>query len=253
MTDSVNLSADLGEGFGRYAMADDMAMLDIVSSANIACGFHAGDPRIMHRTVEACVQRGVAIGAHPGFPDLVGFGRRALAVSPQEVYADVLYQVGALSGFARVHGARLGHVTPHGALGGLTRRDEAVAEAFVQAIQDFDPSIRVVSREGHLTEHAERAGLPIGYSGFADRAYQDSGELVPRDRPGAVIKDPATVAARVVRMVRDGVVTSESGKDIPVRCNSVVVHGDTADSVALARAVADSLRADGVSIADLSD
>jgi len=253
MTDSINLSADLGEGFGRYSMADDMAMLDIVSSANIACGFHAGDPRIMHSTVQACVERGVAIGAHPGLPDLVGFGRRALASSPHEVYTDVLYQLGALSGFARAHQGRIAHITPHGALGALTRRSEPVARAFVQATRDFDASIRVVSREGHLTELAASSGLPVGYSGFADRAYQDDGELVPRDRPGAVITEAAAVAARVVRMVREGVVSSETGKDIPVRCDSIVVHGDTPDAVALARSVVASLQEDGVSVAALAD
>jgi len=252
MTDAINLSADLGEGFGRYSMADDESMLDIVSSANIACGFHAGDPRIMRDTVTACIERGVDIGAHPGLRDLVGFGRRELAYTSDDVYTDVLYQVSALDGMVRAQGGRMRHVTPHGALGKMTRQSEKLAEAFVQAISDLDRSLRIVSREGYLTTAAESAGLPVGYSGFADRAYNDDGELVPRQEPGAVITDEQAVVSRVLRMVREGVVSSQTGKDLRISCNSIVVHGDTPGSVALAMSIAVGLRENGVSIQSLA-
>ncbi|WP_028927656.1 LamB/YcsF family protein [Pseudonocardia acaciae] len=253
MNGSINLTADLGEGFGAYRMADDTAMLDLVSAANIACGFHAGDPRIMERTVRACVERGVSIGAHPGLPDLVGFGRRTLDCTPHEAYTDVLYQLGALSAFVRAHGGRIAHVTPHGQLGHLTRRREDIADAVARAARAFDEEIRVVSREGYLTEAAHRAGLRTGHVGFADRAYGDDGELVSRTLPGAVIDDPDEVVARVVRMARERRVVTTGGRELEIKCDTVLVHGDTPGSVRLARAVAEGLAAAGVAIRPLED
>lgn len=248
MSDRINLAADLGEGFGRYVLGDDDAMLDLISSANIACGFHAGDPRIMRRTVAACLERGVAIGAHPGLPDLVGFGRRTVDCTADEVHTDVLYQLGALAAFARAAGGSVTHLTPHGKLGNLTRRRDDYADAVAQAVADFDPGIRVVSREGLLTTAADRRGLACGYSGFADRAYGDDGELVPRSTPGSVIHDSEDVARRVVRMVREGVVTTVTGKDIPVHCDTIVLHGDTPGAVDLARVVVRELSGNGIEV-----
>ena len=233
-------------------MADDMAMLDIVSAANVACGFHAGDPRIMRDTIAACLARRVDIGAHPGLPDLVGFGRRAITSTPDDVYTDVLYQVSALNGMVRAQNGRLAHVTPHGALGKMTRQNPGIANAFVQAVADLDRTLRVVSREGRLTAAAVAAGLPVGYSGFADRAYGDDGELVPRSEPGAVITDADEIVERVLRMVRDGVVSSQSGKDLHITCDSIVVHGDTQGAVALAKAVSARLQANGVAVRGLA-
>ena len=252
-TCSINLSADLGEGFGAYVMADDAAMLDVVSAANIACGFHAGDPRIMERTVRECVDRGVCIGAHPALPDLVGFGRRTLDCSPHEVYTDVLYQLGALSGFVRSYGGRIAHATPHGRLGYLTRKDREIADAVVRAARAFDEEIRVVSREGYLTEAAHEAGLRTGYVGFADRAYGDDGELVSRNRPGAVIHNPDDVVDRVVRMARERRVRTISGRDLSIKCDTILVHGDTSGSVQLARAIVAGLVKAGVAIRPLED
>jgi UPF0271 protein len=253
VTTRVDLVADLGESFGAYRMADDAALLEIVTSANVACGFHAGDPRVMDATVAACVQRGVAIGAHPGFGDLVGFGRRDMALTPHEVTTDVLYQLGALHAFARTHGTPLRHITPHGKLGNRAMTEPGYAQALVEAVRGFDPSLIVVTQEGVLAELARAAGLTVGVLGLADRAYLDDGTLVPRSRPGAVISDPAAVAERVVRMVTEGVVTSITGRDIPVACDTVLLHGDTAGAVSLARTIRDDLTRAGVEICPLPE
>jgi UPF0271 protein len=251
MGSMVDLVADLGESFGAYRMGDDEALLGIVSSANVACGFHAGDPRVMDSTVRGCVARDVGVGAHPGFPDLVGFGRRALEMSPDEVRTDVLYQVGALSAFTAAHGAQLRHVTPHGRLGNLVVTNELYAEAVADAVHAFDPSLIIMVQEGVLAAHARAKGLPVAIMGLADRAYNDDGTLVPRSELGAVIHDPHEVAERVVRMVTDGVVRSNNGRDIPVECDSVLLHGDTPGAVQLARTVRDELCAASVDIRPL--
>ncbi|PKW18221.1 LamB/YcsF family protein [Saccharopolyspora spinosa] len=249
----VDLVADLGESFGAYRMGDDEALLDVVSSANVACGFHAGDPRVMDSTVRACVRRGVGVGAHPGIPDLVGFGRRALEMTPNEVRTDVLYQIGALSAFAAAHGTRLRHVTPHGRLGNLVVTDDEYAEAVADAVQSYDPLLIIVAQEGRLAVHARSRGLPVAVLGLADRAYQDDGTLVRRSEPGAVIHDSREVAERVVRMVTEGVIRSINGHDIPVRCDSVLLHGDTPGAVELARTVRRELVAAAVRIRPLTE
>ena len=253
MTGTINLAADLGEGFGSYRMADDDAMLDLVSSANIACGFHAGDPRVMDEMVASCVERGVAIGAHPGFPDMVGFGRRTLDCSPREVYTDVLYQLGALAAFAQARGARIHHLTPHGRLGSLSRQRSDYAQAIVDAVENFDATIRIVSREGLLVQTALDRGLRIGYSGFADRAYGDDGELVPRSQPGSVITDHEEVLDRVIQIATQKKVRSVSGKDLSIRCDTIMVHGDSPGAVKIARAVLEGLGRSGITVAPLSD
>lgn len=248
MSAAVDLVADVGEGFGPYRMADDAELLRIVTSANVACGFHAGDPRIMDETVSACAESGVAVGAHPSFPDLVGFGRRAMDLSAHEVTTDVLYQVGALAAFAATHGVRLRHVCPHGRLGNLCVSDETYAGAVTEAVARYDDSLVVVTQEGALAAAARSRGLPVAILGLADRAYHDDGTLVSRSEPGAVVHDPDTVVARVVRMVVDGSVESVTGKDVPVRCDTVLLHGDTSGAVRLAYRVRAALREAGVRI-----
>lgn len=251
MTRRIDLVADLGEGFGDWRMGDDEALLDVLTSANIACGFHAGDPRIMDRTVIGCVERGVAIGAHPSFPDLVGFGRRAMDLTPHEVRTDITYQMGALSAFAAHHGSRIAHVAPHGRLGNLVATRADYAQAVVDAVRGFDDSLIVLAQDGELADAARAAGLAVGIVGIADRAYQDDGTLVPRSQPGAVIHDPAEVAARTVKMVLDGVIESVNGTPIPVTVDTVLLHGDTPSAVSLSRRIRADLEAAGIEIAPL--
>lgn len=248
MSAAVDLVADLGEGFGPYRMADDAELLRIVTSANVACGFHAGDPRIMDETVQACGELGVAVGAHPSFPDLVGFGRRAMDLSAREVTTDVLYQVGALAAFTAVHGLRLRHVSPHGRLGNLCVVDETYADAVSEAVARYDDRLVVLTQEGALAASARSRGLSVAILGFADRAYHDDGTLVSRSEPGAVVHDADTVVARVVRMVTEGVVESVTGNDVPVRCDTVLVHGDTSGAVQLAHRTRAALQDAGVRI-----
>lgn len=249
---AVDLVADLGEGFGAYTMGDDSALLDIVTSANLACGFHAGDPRIMHDTVQRCVQKGVAVGAHPSFPDLVGFGRRAMDLTAHEVRTDVLYQVGALSAFAAYHGTRLTHVAPHGRLGNLVATRADYAEAVADAVAGLDPNLIVLAQEGELSQAARERGLRVGIVGIADRAYQDDGTLVPRSRPGAVLHDPAQIAERTVRMVLEGLIETVSGKDIPVVADTILLHGDNTAAVELARRIRRDLVDAGIEIKPLA-
>ncbi|MDN3312105.1 5-oxoprolinase subunit PxpA [Microbacterium oryzae] len=251
MTRSIDLVADLGEGFGDWRMGDDDALLDILTSANVACGFHAGDPRIMDRTVAACRERGVAVGAHPSFPDLVGFGRRAMDLTPHEVRTDVTYQMGALAAFAAHHGTSLAHVAPHGRLGNLVATRADYAQAVVDAVLGFDRDLIVLAQDGELADAARAAGLAVGIVGIADRAYQDDGTLVPRSQPGAVIHDPAEVAERTVRMVVEGKIGSVNGVDISVHVDTVLLHGDTPSAVAVAREIRTQLEASGVAIAPL--
>jgi UPF0271 protein len=252
MTHTVDLVADLGEGYGPWTMGDDEALLSVLTSANIACGFHAGDPRIMDATVRHCVDRGVAVGAHPSFPDRVGFGRRAMDLTPDEVRTDVLYQVGALQAFAAAHGTRVRHVAPHGRLGNLvaTRQDYAVA--VTEAIASLDPSLIVLAQDGELADAARARGLRVAIVGIADRAYQDDGTLVPRSTPGAVIHDEREIAERTVRMVTEGVIRSVGGRDLPVDCDTVLLHGDTPGAISLAHLIRKELLAADVGIAPLT-
>jgi UPF0271 protein len=252
MTHYVDLAADLGEGFGAYRISDDAAMLDLVTSANIACGFHAGDPRIMDATVAACVRRDVEVGAHPSFPDLVGFGRRTMELTPDEVRTDLLYQIGALAAFAAAHGTQLRHVTPHGRLGNLAMTTKGYAEAVVAAIAGYDRSLAIVTQPGVLAELAVKAGLRVAILGLGDRAYHDDGTLVRRGESGAVISDREQVAERVVRMVTEGVIDTVSGADLPIDCDTVLVHGDTPGAVELAVTVRRRLLDAGVGIEPLS-
>lgn len=253
MTRTIDLVADLGEGFGPWRMGDDAALLDVLTSANIACGFHAGDPRIMDATVRACVERSVGIGAHPSFPDLVGFGRREMALTPDEVRSDVIYQLGALQGFAAYHGSKVVHLAPHGRLGNLVAVREDYAHAVVDAALAVDDKLIVLAQDGALADAARAAGLRVSIVGIADRAYEDDGTLVPRSQPGAVIHDPDEIRRRTVRMVVEGMIDSRNGKPIPVACDSVLVHGDTEGAVALARQIRAGLLNSGVRIAPLAE
>ncbi|GGO65594.1 UPF0271 protein [Microbacterium nanhaiense] len=249
----IDLVADLGEGFGPWRMGDDSALLDVLSSANIACGFHAGDPQIMDQTVRECIARGVGIGAHPSFPDRQGFGRRDMGLTAEEVRTDVLYQLGALQAVAAYHGSAVTHLAPHGRLGNLVAVREDYAAAVAEAARRVDPELIVLAQDGALADAARAQGLRVGIVGIADRAYEDDGTLVRRSEPGAVIHDAEEIRRRTVRMVVDGVIESRGGVQIPVACDTVLVHGDTAGAVALAKQIRAGLEAEGVEIAPLAD
>jgi 5-oxoprolinase (ATP-hydrolysing) subunit A len=244
---TVDLNADLGEGFGVWRLGDDDALLGIVTSANVACGFHAGDPSTMRRVCTSAVAAGVAIGAQVAYRDLAGFGRRFVDVEPGELADDVLYQLAALDGVARASGGRVRYVKPHGALYNAVVTHEAQAAAVVAAVRDLDPSLPVLGLPGSaLLRAAEGAGLRTVAEGFADRGYTADGTLVPRRDPGALVHDPAQVAARAVRMAAEGEVEAVDGTVVPVSVESVCVHGDTPGAVELARAVRAALAGAGL-------
>jgi UPF0271 protein len=245
----VDLNSDLGEGYGPWTVGDDLALLEVVTSANVACGFHAGDPRTMERTVAAAADRGVVIGAQVSYPDLVGFGRRAMEVAPADLSADVLYQLGGLEAFARVAGTRVRYVKPHGALYNRTVVDPVQAAAVADAIRLYDSSLPVLTLPGSaLARAAHAAGVPVVAEGFADRAYTSDGHLVPRTEPGAVVTDETEVVARAVRMVTEGRVAAHGGGEVSLAVGSLCVHGDTTGAARLARAVRDGLEAAGVAL-----
>lgn len=253
MAITVDLVADMGESFGAYTMGDDDALLDIVSSANIACGFHAGDPRVMDRTVRECSARGVGVGAHPSFPDLVGFGRRTMELAPDEVRTDILYQLGALSAFAAAYGTRVTHLCPHGRLGNLVITRPDYARAMAEAVHQFDPRIILFTQAGEVVPVAEELGLRIAMVGAVDRSYEDDGTLTPRSIPGAVLHDADQIVARTVRMVTEGTVLSRGGLELPIVCDTVLVHGDEPDALALARRIRTELEGAGVTIAPIHE
>ncbi|NEC25356.1 LamB/YcsF family protein [Streptomyces sp. SID8111] len=243
----IDLNADLGEGFGRWRLTDDEQLLSVVTSANVACGFHAGDPVTMRRVCDLAAARGVRIGAQVAYRDLAGFGRRAMDVPPAELAAEVAYQIGALEVFARAAGSRVSYVKPHGALYNRVVHDEEQAEAVVDGVLLADPALPVLGLPGsRLLEVAAKAGLPVVTEAFADRAYTDEGALVPRHVPGAVVADPSAVAARSVDLARSGRVEALSGRPIEVRARSLCLHGDTDGAVALARLVRGRLEAAGL-------
>jgi 5-oxoprolinase (ATP-hydrolysing) subunit A len=249
----IDLVADLGEGFGAYTIGSDTDLLEIVSSANIACGFHAGDPDIMDATVAECVRRGVGIGAHPSFPDLRGFGRRDMGLTANEVRADVLYQLGALNGFAAFHGTKVTHLAPHGRLGNLVAVREDYAAAVAEAAARVDNELIVVAQEGELAKAARSAGLDVAIVGIVDRAYQEDGTLVPRSQPGAVLHDPSAIVERTVRMVCEGKIRCANGTDIDISTDTVLLHGDNPGAVGLARLLRSELISAGVRIAPLTE
>jgi len=244
---TVDLNADLGEGFGVWRLGDDDALLEIVTSANVACGFHAGDPSTMGRVCTRAAQAGVSVGAQVSYRDLAGFGRRFMDVEPGELADDVLYQLAALDGVARASGTRVSYVKPHGALYNAVVAHEAQADAVVAAVASYGGALPVLGLPGSaLLQAAEAAGLRAVREGFADRGYTSAGTLVPRREPGALVHDPATVAERAVRMAVDGEVLAVDGTRVPLEIDSVCVHGDTAGAVELARAVRTALAAAGL-------
>ncbi|POX56026.1 hypothetical protein C3489_07660 [Streptomyces sp. Ru71] len=246
---SIDLNADLGEGFGRWQLTDDERLLSVVTSANVACGFHAGDAATMRRVCELAAERGVRIGAQVSYRDLAGFGRRAMDVPPAELAAEVAYQIGALEVFARAAGARVAYVKPHGALYNRVVRDEEQAQAVVDGVLLADTTLPVLGLPGSkLLDMADKAGLPVVTEAFADRAYTDEATLVPRGRDGAVITDAEAVVERSMSIARSGTVTAHSGSRIEVRARSLCLHGDTPGAVELARRVRRRLQEAGVRV-----
>jgi UPF0271 protein len=248
---SIDLNCDLGEGYGAWPMGDDAAMIELATSVNIACGFHAGDADIMRRTVELAKARGVSIGAHPGYPDLHGFGRRPMpGLTASEIENLVAYQIGALQAIATMAGHEVTHVKAHGALSNVACEDDMVARAIASAIRAVEPClIFVVLANSRLVRAGEAVNLSMVHEVFADRAYEDDGTLVSRRKPGAVLHDAGEIAQRVVRMVQDGAVVSVTGKVIKMRADTVCIHGDTPGAVEIARGVRKALQGAGVDVA----
>ena len=224
---TVNLNCDMGESFGRYTIGNDRELMKYISSANIACGFHAGDSAVMAKTVQAAIQHHVKIGAHPGLPDLHGFGRRVMAVSPQETKDMIIYQIGALKGFAKAYGGVVSYVKPHGALYNMAAADKELAEAIAEAVYQVDPRLVLVGlANSELTNAGNNQGLQVAHEVFADRTYQDDGSLTPRSQPQALITDQEQAIAQVIQMVKHQRVTSLNGEEIPVKADTICIHGD---------------------------
>ncbi|WP_431218756.1 LamB/YcsF family protein [Leifsonia xyli] len=249
MPSSIDLNSDLGESFGAWTMGDDAALLRVVSSANVACGFHAGDASTMLATCREAAANGVTVGAHVSYRDLAGFGRRAMDVPAGELRDELLYQLAALAGLARVTGTAVRYVKPHGALYNRIVADEAQARAVVDAVLAFDPSLALMGLAGSAIERAaDEAGVRFVREAFVDRGYRADGTLVPRTEAGALLSDEAEIAARAVRMVTDGTVTAADGSEVSVEVDSLCVHGDTPGAVAMALAVRDALAAAGIRV-----
>ena len=245
----IDINCDMGESFGAYQIGADKEVMPHVTSANIACGFHGGDPAVMRATIAEAKARGVAVGAHPGLPDLIGFGRRAMQVTPQEVYDLVIYQVGALMGFTRAAGVELRHVKAHGALYNMAVAQPPLADAIARAVRDVDARLVLFGLAGStLLTAADRVGIPSASEAFADRNYLHDGSLVPRTRPDALVSDVDEAVRRVVRMVREGVVADVEGEDIPIRADTVCIHGDGEHAAALAKKLRHGLEAAGVEV-----
>ena len=249
MSYQIDLNSDMGESFGAYKLGNDAEIIQYVTSANIACGWHAGDPMVMDRTVKAAAARGVAVGAHPGYPDLLGFGRGQMVLSPLGTKNYVKYQIGALWAFAKSEGLRLQHVAPHGSLGNLCQYDRETSRAICEAVCEIDPGIMIYYCAGAvLGEEAEKLGLTAKSEIFADRAYMDDLSLVPRSMPGAMITDENVAIARCVRMVKEGKVTALSGKELDIRGDTLCVHGDGAKALAFVEKIRAAFAAEGIEI-----
>ncbi|MCC6316012.1 MAG: LamB/YcsF family protein [Thermomicrobiales bacterium] len=246
---TIDLNSDLGEAHGAHRIGYDEELFELLSSANVACGFHGGDPRVMERTVQTCAANGVAVGAHPGFPDLVGFGRRLMQVTPDEARTDVLYQIGALDAFCRAAGLTMQHVKAHGALYNAAVKTRALADAIAAAVVAYDPGLVMLAQPGtELATAAEAAGLRLAREGFIDRAYNADGTLVARSQPGAVIVDPGEAAERALRLVLDGRLRAIDGTDLPLEIDSLCTHSDTPGAVAILSRVRRELEAVGIAI-----
>ena len=247
---TIDLNCDLGESFGAYRIGDDAGVLPYVTSANVACGAHAGDPSVMRRTVAAALEHGVAIGAHPGLPDLAGFGRREMRISAEEAYDLVVYQVGALAAFARAAGTELRHVKPHGALYNMACADAALAGPIARAVRDVDARLILFGLPGsELQRAAEAAGIPFAREAFADRAYAPDGSLAPRGTPGAVVHDAEEAVRRAVEIAAEGRARTAEGAALPMAADTICIHGDRPDAGRLARALREGLERRGIRVA----
>jgi UPF0271 protein len=248
----IDLNCDMGESFGAYRIGQDEELIQYISSANIACGWHAGDPMVMDRVVKLAVTRGVGVGAHPGYPDLLGFGRRQMDCTPAEIRNYVVYQVGALMAFCTAHGAKLRHVKPHGQLYNTAQDNEAVAMAIAEGIASVDPALMYVALAGPGGGLAKRVvarvGINVVFEAFADRAYTPEGFLVPRRKPGAVIRDVAEVAKRAAKMAKEGKVTAEDGTEINLKPHTICVYGDSPGAVEMVKTIRQVLETEGVSV-----
>ena len=250
--DCIDLNCDLGESYGAYRLGMDADIIPLISSANVACGFHAGDFNTMAKTAKLCAESGVSIGAHPGFPDLQGFGRRNMTLLPAEVQNLITYQLGALDAFCRSTGTRLQHVKPHGALYNMAAKSPELSRAICQGIYAFNPSLILLGLSGsEMLKQAKEVGLPCAAEVFADRAYEDDGTLVARSKPGAMITDEDEAVARVIRMILEHKVTSISGKEIEICPDSVCVHGDSPKALLFVRRIRTALEAEGIAIQPL--
>ncbi|MHB1405575.1 MAG: LamB/YcsF family protein [Desulfitobacteriaceae bacterium] len=249
---TIDINCDMGESFGVYKIATDEAVMNFISSANIACGFHAGDPMVMRKTVKLALENGVGLGAHPGFPDLAGFGRREMNLSLDEIETYVIYQVGALMGMARSEGGTLQHVKPHGMLYNMAVKDNRLAEAIARAIAKVDSNLILVAlASSEFAEAGKKVGLKVANEVFADRGYNADGSLVARGTPGAFIKDPKIAAQRVVRMVKEGKVEAIDGTVISFQADTVCLHGDNPDVVTFVKTISQALEAEGIKLTPL--
>jgi UPF0271 protein len=247
---TIDLNSDLGESYGAWHMGDDAAMLDLVSSANVACGFHAGDPAGLLRTLKAAAERGVAIGAHVSYPDRVGFGRRDMDIAAADLAADVIYQIGALQGLAAAAGTTVRYVKPHGALYNRIAVDAVQGAAVIEAIKAVDPALLLMGLAGApILDQARGAGLAVVAEAYADRAYTSAGHLVPRREAGAVLHDASTIATRMVRLATEGVIEAIDGRVIRIDAQSICVHGDSPGAVAIARELRGRLEAEHLTVA----
>lgn len=250
----VDLNSDLGESFGNYKIGLDEEVIKYVTSANIACGWHAGDPLVMEKTVEIAKKQGTSIGAHPGYPDLMGFGRRSMVVTPEEVKAYLKYQLGALMAFARAKGERIQHVKPHGAMYNTAAKDEDLALAIAEAIYEVDKDIILMGlANSEMIKAGKKIGLKVANEVFADRAYNADGTLVSRKLEGAVIHDTELAISRVVRMIKEGKVTTIDGQDIEIKADSICVHGDNPEAVEFVRKIREKLSDEGIEVTAISN
>ncbi|MDU4715156.1 MAG: 5-oxoprolinase subunit PxpA [Anaerococcus sp.] len=248
----VDLNCDLGEAFGNYSFGGDKDIIPLITSANIACGFHAGDENVMNQTVNLAKENHVSIGAHPGFPDLKGFGRRKMDISPTEVYNLIVYQLGALEGFCKVHQTRINHVKPHGALYNMGAKNKAIAKAIAKAVYDFDSTIVLVGLSNSLLiSEAQAIGLKTASEVFADRRYEDNGQLVSRKEPDAVITDSDEALKQVLKMVTENKVISRNGKEIDLETDTICVHGDGKHALEFVEQIRKKLTKEGIDIQSL--
>jgi UPF0271 protein len=249
----VDLNCDFGESFGIYRLGEEKEILQYVTSVNVACGFHAGDPIVMRKTVQMALEQKVAIGAHPGFPDLLGFGRRNIAVTPEEAYAYVVYQIGALSAFVKAEGGTMSHVKPHGALYNMAAKNAELAEAITKAVYDVDPTLVLYGlARSELIRAGKKIGLRTASEVFADRTYQDDGSLTPRSDPRALIVDEQEAVRQVLTMVKEKRVRSLQGIDVPIEAETVCIHGDGKKAVLFAKRLYEALRKEGVDVCSIN-